>query len=298
MRVTPDDSDRLAAAGYLDVPAAATEGAGRRWWDANAGEYLDEHGAFLGDDDFLWCPEGLRESEARLLGDVAGRRVLEVGAGAAQCSRWLAAHGALAVATDISAGMLAAAAEVDRAALPGPGPTGRRGAAGSGDAGPLGGRPAAVPLVQADARALPFPDAAFDVVFTAYGAIPFVPDAARVHAEAARVLRPGGRWVCSVTHPVRWAFPDDPGERGLTADRSYFDRRPYVETDDRGRVLYAEYHRTIGDHVADLVAAGLVIDRVVEPEWPADNERTWGGWSPLRGERLPGTAIFVAHRPA
>ncbi|WP_282943785.1 class I SAM-dependent methyltransferase [Cellulomonas endometrii] len=282
------DGDRLAAAGYRDVPAAATEGAGRRWWDQNAREYLDEHGAFLGDDDFLWCPEGLRESDARLLGDVTGRRVLEVGAGAAQCSRWLAAHGALAVATDVSAGMLAAAAAVDRAAAADP----------ARDAGPVAGRPAPVPLVQADARALPFPDASFDVVFTAYGAIPFVADAHRVHAEAARVLRPGGRWVCSVTHPVRWAFPDDPGPRGLTADRSYFDRRPYVETDEHGRVLYSEHHRTIGDHVADVVGAGLVLDAVVEPEWPEGHDRTWGGWSPLRGAHLPGTAIFVAHRPA
>lgn len=284
----PGDPGRLADAGYRDVPATATDGAGRRWWDANAAEYLDEHGAFLGDDDFLWCPEGLRESEARLLGDVTGARVLEVGSGAAQCSRWLAAHGALPVATDVSAGMLRAAAALDR----------DRARAGSPDAGPVAGRATAVPLVQADARALPFPDAAFDVVFTAYGAIPFVPDARRVHAEAARVLRPGGRWVCSVTHPVRWAFPDDPGERGLTADRSYFDRRPYVESDEHGRVLYAEYHRTIGDHVADLVAAGLVIDAVIEPAWPAGHDRTWGGWSPLRGERLPGTAIFVTHRPA
>lgn len=296
VRVTTDDSahdDRLAAAGYRDVPAAAAEGAGRRWWDANAGEYLAEHGSFLGDDDFLWCPEGLRESDARLLGDVAGRRVLEVGAGAAQCSRWLVRHGALAVATDVSAGMLAAAAALDRRRT-GAGTAGRR---SPGEAGPVEGRATAVPLVQADARALPFPDASFDLAFTAYGAIPFVPDARRVHAEAARVLRPGGRWVCSVTHPVRWAFPDDPGPRGLTADRSYFDRRPYVESDDRGRVLYAEYHRTLGDHVADLVSAGLVLEAVVEPEWPADNDRTWGGWSPLRGAHLPGTAIFVAHRP-
>lgn len=283
MTVSSDDSARLAAAGYLDVPAAATDGAGRRWWDANAAEYLDEHGAFLGDDDFLWCPEGLRESDAHLLGDVAGRRVLEVGSGAAQCSRWLAAQGALAVATDVSAGMLDAAAAVDRRAP---------------DGGPVAGRRAPVPLVQADARALPFPDASFDLAFTAYGAIPFVPDARRVHAEAARVLRPGGRWVCSVTHPVRWAFPDDPGERGLTADRSYFDRRPYVETDEHGRVLYAEYHRTLGDHVADVVGAGLVLDAVVEPAWPDDHDRTWGGWSPLRGRHIPGTAIFVAHRPA
>ncbi|NKY06382.1 SAM-dependent methyltransferase, partial [Cellulomonas hominis] len=93
--MTTDDAPgpQLASAGYRDVPAAAAEGAGRRWWDANAGDYLDEHGAFLGDDDFVWCPEGLREADAHLLGDVAGRRVLEVGSGAAQCSRWLAAHG-------------------------------------------------------------------------------------------------------------------------------------------------------------------------------------------------------------
>lgn len=334
MHVTTDDNAPLAAAGYREVPAAAVEGTGRRWWDANAGEYLDEHGAFLGDADFCWCPEGLREADARLLGDVAGRRVLEVGAGAAQCSRWLATHGALVVATDVSAGMLVRGAALDARALAeagsghgtsaqgtrAPAATGRAAASqhpagGLGAAGRLGagGRPAAeggavesgavggrttpVPLVQADARALPFPDESFDVVFTAYGAIPFVADARRVHAEAARVLRPGGRWVCAVTHPVRWAFPDDPGERGLTADRSYFDRRPYVETDDLGRVLYAEYHRTIGDHVADIVASGLVVDAIVEPEWPTGHDRTWGGWSPLRGARLPGTAIFVTHRP-
>lgn len=293
----------LASAGYVDVPARAVEGAGRRWWDANAGEYLDEHGAFLGDDDFVWCPEGLREADARLLGDVAGRRVLEVGAGAAQCSRWLAAHGALAVATDVSGGMLRAAARLDRAGRDTGGGAGHgaRAASGAGrpaDAGPVAGARRPVPLVQADARALPFPDASFDAVFTAYGAIPFVPDAARVHAEAARVLRPGGRWVCSVTHPVRWAFPDDPGPRGLTADRSYFDRRPYVEQDEQGRVLYAEYHRTVGDHVADVVAAGLVLDALVEPAWPEGHDRTWGGWSPLRGAHLPGTLILVAHRPA
>ena len=39
-----------------------------------------------------------------------------------------------------------------------------------------------------------------------------------VMREVARVLRPGGRWVFSVTHPMRWAFPDDPGPEGLTVD--------------------------------------------------------------------------------
>jgi hypothetical protein len=102
--------------------------------------------------------------------------------------------------------------------------------------------------------------------------------------------------VFSVTHPVRWAFPDDPSEHGLTAVRSYFDRRPYVETDHTGDVTYAEYHRTLGDHVRDVVTAGFHLERLVEPEWPADNDRTWGGWGPVRGALLPGTAIFVCRR--
>jgi len=264
----PDD-DPLAEAGYLDVPADEGGAAGRGWWDANADEYLDEHGGFLGPADFCWCPEGVREADAHLLGDLAGARVLEVGAGAAQCSRWLVGQGVDVVATDVSAGMLRAGRRYDEQ---------------------VGVR---TPLVVADARALPFADASFDVAFTAFGAIPFVSDADRVHAEVARVLRPGGRWVLSVTHPVRWAFPDDPSEQGLTASRSYFDRRPYVELGASGRVRYAEYHRTIGDHLADLVAAGFVVDRLVEPEWPEGHDRVWGGWSPVRGALIPGTAIFV-----
>lgn len=266
------DADSPNQAGFAAVPDAQGGNAARGWWDANAAEYLAEHGEFLGPSDFRWCPEGLREEEAGLLGDVTGRRVLEVGAGAAQCSRWLVGRGAHAVATDVSGGMLA---------------EGRR----------LEARPGTTPAVQADARRLPFADDAFDVAFTAFGALPFVPDADAVHREVARVLRADGRWVFAVTHPLRWAFPDDPSEHGLTAVRSYFDRTPYVETDDAGRVAYAEYHRTLGDHVAELVAAGFVLDRLVEPEWPAGHERTWGGWGPVRGALLPGTAIFVCRLP-
>ncbi|MBI9114919.1 class I SAM-dependent methyltransferase [Sanguibacter suaedae] len=266
------DSHDLRRAGYQDVPDEAGGRAGRSWWDANAREYVEEHGDFLGEDDFCWGPEGLREVDAQLLGptqSLVGRRVLEVGAGAAQCGRWLASRGVDVVSTDVSARMLAEGAAMNRR-------TGR-----------------AVPLVQADARALPFEDSSVDVAFSAYGAIPFVPDAIAVHTEVARVLRPGGRWVFSVTHPVRWAFPDDPSVRGLTATRSYFDRRPYAETDETGVVTYAEYHRTVGDHVRDVVAAGLTLVDLVEPEWPASNGETWGGWSPVRGTVLPGTAIFV-----
>ena len=70
-----------------------------------------------------------------------------------------------------------------------------------------------------------------------------------------------------------------------------------METGADGQVSYAEHHRTLGQRVRDLRAAGFVLDDLVEPEWPAGHDQSWGGWSPLRGRILPGTAIFVSHLP-
>jgi SAM-dependent methyltransferase len=140
---------------------------------------------------------------------------------------------------------------------------------------------------------LPFAEASFDLACSAYGALPFVADAASVLRAVARVLRPGGRFAFSVSHPIRWSFPDVPGEEGLTAERSYFDRRAYVEEDARGTATYVEHHRTLGDWVRGITDAGLRLVRLVEPEWPAGHDEVWGGWSPYRGRILPGTAIFL-----
>ncbi len=255
--------------------AEETTEANRTWWDAEASDYYLEHGAFLGDTDFVWGPERLREAEVGLLGEPAGQRILEIGAGAGQCSRWLRARGATVVASDLSAGMVRTGQHVNAGLSP----------------------EARVPLIQCDGRALPFADAVFDTVFTAYGVVPFVADSDVVLAEAARVLRPGGRFVFSTTHPMRWAFPDDPGPGGLTVRQSYFDRTPYVEQDAAGRATYVEHHRTLGDRVREIRAAGLVLVDLVEPEWPDGHEQSWGGWSPLRGRLFPGTAIFVCERP-
>lgn len=246
-----------------------------RWWNADADAYHVEHGAFLGESDFVWCPESLREDDAALLGPAAelvGKQVLEVGCGSAPCARWLAGRGARVVAFDLSEGMLR---------------HGRSTATRTG---------ISVPLVQADVCEMPFAAGSFDLAFSAFGGIPFVADSAGAMREVARVLRPGGRWVFSVTHPVRWIFPDVQGEVGMTAIQSYFDRAPYVEVDSGGVPAYAEHHRTMGDRIRELVAAGFVVDDVVEPEWPEGFEGTWGQWSPERGEIFPGTAIFVAHK--
>ncbi|TKJ18227.1 class I SAM-dependent methyltransferase [Blastococcus sp. CCUG 61487] len=264
-----------AAGGVVRRPAGQDESAraNRRWWDAAADAYLAEHGGDLGDVDFLWCPEGLREADARLLGDVAGRRVVEIGCGSAPCARWLARQGADVVALDLSGGMLARAAELNRAT----------------------GIP--VPLLQADAGALPLASASMDLACSAFGGLPFVADARAVLVEVARVLRPGGRFVASVNHPFRWPFPDSPDPEDLRVTSSYFDRRPYVETDDAGRAVYVEHHRTVGDWLRAVVGAGLVLEDVVEPEWTPGRTETWGQWSPERGALIPGTLVLACSRP-
>jgi len=244
--------------------------AARRWWDADAGPYALEHGAFL-DGDLVWGPEGLAESGARLLGpSVDGLRVLELGCGAAQGASWLAGQGADVVGLDVSGRMLATAHARD------PG----------------------LALVQATGDRLPLADGSVDAVVSAHGAFAFLADLGAALREVRRVLVPGGRLVFSVTHPVRWAFADDPGPGGLTAAFSYFDRRAYVELDAGGEPVYVEHHRTLGDTVEAIVTAGLVVERLVEPEWPDWNTRTWGAWSPERGEVLPGTAVWCCRRPA
>ena len=256
-----------------DVDEPTSRRANRGEWDAYADEYQQLHGPFLGDAGFVWCPEGVTEDEAQTLGpasSLAGQRILEVGCGAAQCSRWLTDRGAYAVGLDLSRRQLQHARRLDDA-------TGT-----------------SVPLVEATGTQLPFADASFDAAFSAFGVLQFVADAEAAVREVARVLRPGARFAFSVTHPTRWAMPDDPGPEGLRVTMSYFDRTPYVETDDAGRPTYVEHHRTLGDWVSLLDRHGFRLRRLLEPEWPEGLDREWGGWGPERGALVPGTAIFVA----
>ena len=240
-------------------------------WDRYADEYQATHGGFLGDTGFVWGPEGLTEDEAGVLGDVRGRDVLEVGSGAGQCSRWVRVHGGTSYGVDLSARQLQHSQRLDE------------------ETGVV------VPSVRGTATALPYADESFDVVFCSFGAMQFISDLDAAVSEVARVLRAGGRFAFSITHPTRWSFPDDPSEAGLTASSSYWDRTPYVEVDDEtGQVAYVEHHRTLGDWVSVLAGHGFRIVALVEPEWPEEHERVWGGWSRLRGRLTPGTALFAA----
>jgi SAM-dependent methyltransferase len=254
------------------ISSSESAAASRSWWDQHADDYQHDHGEFLGDARWIWGPEGLDEADAGLLGTLADQQLLELGCGAASGARWAQQQGASVVGLDLSLRQLQHSRRIDDQLA------------------------TDTVIVCADSSALPFASGTFDVVGSAYGALPFVADVDGALREVARVLRPGGRWVFSVTHPIRWAFPDVPGSAGLTVNRSYFDRASYVEEDDEGQATYVEHHRTVGDWVTHNVRAGFIIEQLVEPEWPMDLSTEWGGWSRTRGMVIPGTLIVVCQK--
>jgi ubiquinone/menaquinone biosynthesis C-methylase UbiE len=106
----------------------------------------------------------------RLVGDVSGARVLDIGCGDGLLAVLLGNRGANVVALDASEAMLAAAGE--RATQ----------------------EQLDIELSVGRAESLPFPNESFDVV-TAITILCFVAEAEQTFREIGRVLRPGGRLI-------------------------------------------------------------------------------------------------------
>lgn len=78
----------------------------------------------------------------------------------------------------------------------------------------------------------------FDVVFTSYGTIGWLPDLNKWAAVVARFLKPGGKFVFAEFHPVVWMFDNDFKEIFY----SYFNTETIIE-DESG--TYADRYAAI-----------------------------------------------------
>jgi len=185
-------------------------------------------------------PDVGTEDDFRLLGDLKGKRVLELGCGNGQRSIAFARQGATAIGVDFSAEMIDAAKRLCEREK-----------------------------VRVELRHSDLADLAFlrvesiDLVFSAY-ALSYGRDVERVFRQAHRVLKVGASLVFSLRHPVYDIFDDNDVQRPPVVARSYFDRA--ASREHRSGQIVELHHHTLGDLLLGLVRSGYRIDNVMEPE--------------------------------
>lgn len=111
-------------------------------------------------------------------------------------------------------------------------------------------------------------DGLFDIVFTSYGTIGWLPDLKPWAANIKRYLRPGGRLVFVEFHPVMWMY-----DNALThVQYSYFNRETIVEEEqgsyaDRNTNVKLSSHcwnHDLGEVLTVLLNEGLRVERFTE----------------------------------
>jgi SAM-dependent methyltransferase len=237
-------------------------------WDAKAAEYQAQHAPQLNVAEPAWGVWAIAERELRVLGDVSGKDVLELGCGAAQWSILLAKRGARPAGLDNSARQLEHA---------------RRLMAEAG---------VDFPLVHASAERVPLADESFDVVFCDHGAMSWC-DPNLAVPESARLLRHGGLLAFCVMSPIAflcWSPDTDLVEPRL--HRASFALHCHENTD--GSVQFA---LTYGQWIRLLREEALVVESLIEPCPPSDATSTYWAASELDwARRWPSDSIWVVRK--
>ena len=229
--------------------------------------------------DVHYAPFAPGERHYQLLGDVRGKRVLELACGGAQNSIALSSWGADVVALDFSLNQLEYAGDLRRK---------------SGESFELIAGDMASPTM--------FKPNSFDLILSAFG-WEFIPDLAICVAHCASLLRPGGQLLMSTVHPLT-AFDWDMGTgRLLVTD--YFN--PPVEVWEEpvpeGHSPGLTFFRTIEELVGAVTGAGLVVERLIEPYPLAPDDESqspYAGryWADHRDrlERVPFAVVISARK--
>ena len=238
----------------------------RRSWDTIAAHY--QVSTRISTDDVHYGPLAPGEHELGLLGDVAGKWVIEIGCGGGQNSIALAKWGATCVGVDPSPAQIAHA---------------RRLALESG---------VEVQFIVGVAEDLStFPDAHFDIVLSSY-AFDYVTDLQRAYREAWRVLVPGGPFVFCLSHPwfqaVGWHLAGDPDAPEIGDYAAWPDVEEWDWTYEDGTTARMRGHlRTLAHIINELLEAGFTLERLVE-----QNIEDVAEMSPEELARLPYLSKF------
>ncbi|MDQ3368574.1 MAG: class I SAM-dependent methyltransferase [Myxococcota bacterium] len=213
----------------------------REDWDLAADAYAD--GQANGRDFYRYAFFGPAQIE--LVGKVQGARLLDVGCGSGYFSRAMAERGAEVIGIDLSPRMIDHARDA--------------------------GDPIEYAVVDAEHLDSHFAPCSFDVA-TACMSLQDMPNPQRALAAIHTVLRPGGRLVFSIEHPVanppfrEWARDALGGKMYLCIDR-YFDRGPVPYTWKRWAYEFttSALHVTLEDWFTWILDAGFTLRGFREP---------------------------------
>lgn len=182
-------------------------------WNAKVEPHLKSDFYFV--DEFLKGRSSLNSIEIELLGDIKGKSILHLQCHFGQDSISLSRLGAEVTGIDLSDKAIEAAKNL---------------------ANQCGTN---TKFICSDVYSLPnVLQQKFDIVFTSYGTIGWLPDLNQWASVIDHFLKPEGKFVMAEFHPVVWMFDDDFNRISY----NYFNEKPIIET----------YEGTYADFSADL----------------------------------------------
>lgn len=213
-------------------------------WDARTAVHVDS--AFYDVPGFIGGKSSLREIELRELTEVRGKSLLHLQCHFGLDSLSWARQGAVVTGVDLSPAAIAQARQLsDRAAVP-------------------------ATFVCEDVYSFgESTQGRFEVVYTSYGAVCWLPDVGRWARAVARCLSPGGIFYMAEFHPIV----------DLMTGYSYFHKSEpdveeegtYTENGESDKTTMAVWSHPLGTVISALIAAGIDVQFVHEfPYSPYD----------------------------
>ena len=218
----------------------------KKSWNNKVAFHLTSDFYFV--EEFIAGRTSLNEPELALLGDVNGKKILHLQCHFGQDSISLARMGAEVTAVDLSDKAIAEAQKL---------------AAQCG---------VNVNFIEADVYQLPhILEEEFDVVFTSYGVIGWLPDMKKWAQVISKFLKPNGTFVMVEFHPVVWMFDDD----FTYVKYPYSSKEPIIETyegtyADQSALLSQEYvmwNHSLAEVIQNLINSGFSLNDFQEYDW-------------------------------
>jgi SAM-dependent methyltransferase len=240
------------------------------WTKANE-EYTDARAREAwAAEDITWGMFGPSDSELGVLGDVAGKDVVELGCGTAYFGAWLARRGARVTGIDITPAQLDTARRMsEETGIP-------------------------MNLIEASAEEVPLPDESFDLAFSEYGASIWC-DPYKWIPEAARLLRPGGELVFLCNSPLVMLCSPDEGKvvEKLLRPQFGMHRMEFPGEDDG-----VEFHLGHGDMLRVLRDSGFEVEGLweIQASESAEDHRYYDFVSAEWARRWPAEEIWKARK--